>query len=59
MFSTHIPDLTLNAPVIISGTYSGKFPDSIKLSGELADMSIFTQDLKVMPINDIPLDKVI
>uniref|UniRef100_A0A7N0T2Q6 VWFA domain-containing protein n=1 Tax=Kalanchoe fedtschenkoi TaxID=63787 RepID=A0A7N0T2Q6_KALFE len=58
IYPRHIPDLTSTTPVFISGRYSGKFPEFVKVTGELADGSKFTQDMKPLPANDIPLDKV-
>lgn len=54
-----IPDLSSECPVIISGRYHGNFPDSLKVSGILADTSNFSTELKVEKTKDIPLDKVI
>lgn len=44
--------------MVVSGRYEGKFPDSAKAKGSLADMSDFFVDLKVQNAKDIPLDKV-
>ncbi|KAL6335238.1 hypothetical protein AAG906_029472 [Vitis piasezkii] len=58
LFPFHIPDLSSGSPLIISGRYHGEFPDSLKASGSLADMSNFTIDLKVQKAKEIPLDRV-
>lgn len=44
--------------MIISGRYNGSFPDALKISGNLADMSNFVIDLKVQRAKDLPLDRV-
>ncbi|KAK6914675.1 von Willebrand factor, type A [Dillenia turbinata] len=53
-----IPDLSYESPVIISGRYSGKLPDSIKASGTMADMKRSTIKLNVHKARDFPLDRV-
>jgi hypothetical protein len=58
LFPTHIPDLSSGSPLIVSGRYDGNFPDSVKISGTLADMSNFTIDFKVQRAKDVPLDRV-
>lgn len=42
----------------ISGRYRGKFPDTLKVKGVLADLSKFMIDLKIEMAKDIPLDRV-
>lgn len=59
LFPFHIPDLSSGSPLIISGRYHGEFPESLKASGSLADMSNFTIDLKIQKAKEIPLDRVI
>jgi hypothetical protein len=54
-----IPDLSCGCPLIVSGRYSGNFPDSVKLSGILADMRKFTIDIKAQKAKDLPVDRVI
>ncbi|XP_048234434.1 inter-alpha-trypsin inhibitor heavy chain H6 isoform X2 [Ricinus communis] len=54
-----IPDLSCGTPLVVSGRYNGKFPDSVKISGILADMSNFTIELKTQKAKDVQLDKVI
>ncbi|KAK9281392.1 hypothetical protein L1049_004292 [Liquidambar formosana] len=53
-----IPDLSFEKPVIVSGRYHGNFPNSLKASGILADMSNFTTELKVQEAKEVPLEKV-
>ncbi|XP_048428511.1 uncharacterized protein LOC103936358 [Pyrus x bretschneideri] len=59
MCPSHIPDLSSGSPLIMSGRYEGRFPDSIKVHGTLADMSNFVLDLKVQRSKDFPLDRVL
>lgn len=54
-----IPDLSTSSPVIVSGRYSGYFPESVQVSGILADSSTFVIDVKAHKAIDIPLDRVI
>ncbi|KAJ6844963.1 inter alpha-trypsin inhibitor, heavy chain 4-like [Iris pallida] len=58
VFPSHIPDLSVGCPLIISGRFEGKFPDSVKAKGRVADMSNIVVDLKVKNTKDIPLEKV-
>ncbi|KAI7992414.1 hypothetical protein LOK49_LG12G02649 [Camellia lanceoleosa] len=53
-----IPDLSSGSPLIVSGRYNGNFPDSVKASGLLPDMSNFTVELEVQKSKGIPLDRV-
>ncbi|KAG6733248.1 hypothetical protein I3842_01G217500 [Carya illinoinensis] len=59
LFPSHIPDLSSGNPLIISGRYNGSFPDALKISGNLADMSNFVIELKVQRAKDLPLDRVL
>ncbi|GAV61430.1 VWA_3 domain-containing protein [Cephalotus follicularis] len=59
LFPSHIPDLSFGSPLILSGRYNGNFPDSVGVSGILADMSNFDIDLKVRHVKDVPLDRVL
>nr|XP_029123844.1 von Willebrand factor A domain-containing protein DDB_G0292740 isoform X2 [Elaeis guineensis] len=58
VYPSHIPDLSVGCPLIVSGRYQGKFPDSLKAKGILADMSEIVIDLEVKNTKDIPLEKV-
>lgn len=58
LFPCNIPDLSCGKPLVVSGRYNGNFPDSIKISGILADMSTFTLDLEARKAKDVPLDRV-
>ncbi|KAL5659402.1 hypothetical protein ACJX0J_032565, partial [Zea mays] len=57
--SEYIPDLSANSPLCVSGKYKGKFPDTIKAKGYLADMKEISVELKVQQLKEIPLDKVL
>ncbi|XP_061342895.1 uncharacterized protein LOC133289048 isoform X2 [Gastrolobium bilobum] len=59
LFPTHIPDLSFGSPLIISGRYSGTFPESVKITGTLADMTNFVVDLEVKREKDIQLSNVL
>ncbi|XP_057505337.1 uncharacterized protein LOC130788606 isoform X1 [Actinidia eriantha] len=58
LYPNYIPDLSSGCPLIVSGRYLGDFPDYVKASGVLPNMSNFTVDLKVKKSKDIPLDRV-
>ncbi|KAE8735296.1 TMEM184C protein [Hibiscus syriacus] len=58
VYSLHVPDLSSESPLIISGRYQGSFPDTLKAKGILGDSSSFIVDLKIEKA-DIPLDRVI
>ncbi|KAM3747127.1 hypothetical protein ACB098_05G013000 [Castanea mollissima] len=59
LFPSHIPDLSSESPMIVSGRYDGGFPDKVKISGTLADMSNFEIELKVQRAKDVPLERVL
>ncbi|XP_062087837.1 uncharacterized protein LOC133794562 isoform X2 [Humulus lupulus] len=59
LYPSNIPDLSSGSPLIVSGRCDGNFPDTIKISGTLADASNFTIDLKVQKAKDLPLNKVL
>ncbi|XP_072983437.1 uncharacterized protein [Typha latifolia] len=59
VYPCHIPDLSVGCPLFVSGRYQGKFPDSLKVKGRLADMSDLSIDLMVQNAKDIPLEKVL
>lgn len=58
LFPSHIPDLSFESPLIISGRYKGDFPDNVKVSGILSDLTNFESDLKVQNAKDVALDRV-
>ncbi|KAH0460191.1 hypothetical protein IEQ34_010854 [Dendrobium chrysotoxum] len=55
---SNIPDLLVGCPLIISGKYQGKFPDTVKIEGRLADMSDIAVNLKVQNMGNIPFERV-
>lgn len=57
LYPFRIPDL-FGTPLIVSGRYSGNFPDIVKVRGFMADMSNCTIDVKARNAKGIPLDKV-
>lgn len=59
LYPFHIPDLSTGSPLIVSGRYHGNFPYSVKVGGNLADLSSFVVDVKVQKVKDFPLDRVI
>ncbi|TYI48190.1 hypothetical protein E1A91_D13G229100v1 [Gossypium mustelinum] len=59
VYSSRIPDLSLESPLTIYGRYQGSFPDNLKVKGILGDLSSFTMDLKIRRAKDIPLDSVL
>ncbi|XP_076890407.1 uncharacterized protein LOC143541471 [Bidens hawaiensis] len=58
IFPFRLPDLLSGSPLIVSGRFKGKFPDSVKARGLLADFSTRVIDVKVMKANDMPLELV-
>ncbi|XP_020697533.1 uncharacterized protein LOC110110411 isoform X1 [Dendrobium catenatum] len=53
-----LPDLLIECPLIISGRYEGKFPNTVKVEGRSADMNEKVINLKVRNSTDIPIEKV-
>uniref|UniRef100_A0A2N9I5N7 VWFA domain-containing protein n=1 Tax=Fagus sylvatica TaxID=28930 RepID=A0A2N9I5N7_FAGSY len=58
VYPFHIPDLSSENPMIVSGRYRGNFPDTLKAKGVLADLSNYMIDLKVEKAKDMPIDRV-
>ncbi|THU44622.1 hypothetical protein C4D60_Mb02t09320 [Musa balbisiana] len=57
VYPIRIPDLSAESPLIISGRCYGKFPETLKAKGILADMSYADIDLKVQDTKDLYLEK--
>ncbi|CAL9063682.1 uncharacterized protein LOC103987694 [Musa acuminata AAA Group] len=57
VYPIHIPDLSGQCPLIISGRCYGKFPETLQAKGILADMSDTVIDMKVQNTKDFPLEK--
>ncbi|KAH9621873.1 hypothetical protein KSS87_008177 [Heliosperma pusillum] len=51
-------DLSYERPLLVSGRYKGRLPESFEVRATLADMSSFTTNLKRQEAKNIPLDKV-
>lgn len=58
VYPAHIPDLSSEGPLILSGRYKGNFPETLKVKGILADFSHFEIDLKIQKDKGIPLQRV-
>ncbi|XP_061996345.1 uncharacterized protein LOC133714275 [Rosa rugosa] len=54
----HIPDLSFESPLSVSGRFRGKLPETFKVKGFSADMSNIVINLKVQDAKDIPLHRV-
>lgn len=59
LFPTHIQDLSYGSPLILSGRYIGTFPEFVRVTGFLADMTNFIVDLKVRREKDMQLSNVL
>ncbi|KAJ1418805.1 von Willebrand factor, type A, partial [Sesbania bispinosa] len=57
VYPSHIPDLSSEGPLILSGRYKGNFPETLKVKGVLADFSNFEIDMKIQKAKDIPVQK--
>ncbi|KAK7265454.1 hypothetical protein RJT34_33074 [Clitoria ternatea] len=57
VYPSHIPDLSSEGLLILSGRYKGSFPETLKVQGILADSSNFVIDLKMLKAKDIPIQK--
>lgn len=58
LYSLHLPDLRSGSPLYVSGRYRGNFPDSVRVSGTLADLSNLEINAIVQKAKDVPIDKV-
>ncbi|KAL6226811.1 hypothetical protein ACLB2K_000771 [Fragaria x ananassa] len=58
VFPCHIPDLSFESPLSVSGRFRGKLPESFKVKGFSADMSTIVIDMKFQDAKDIPLHRV-
>ncbi|KZV47135.1 poly [Dorcoceras hygrometricum] len=59
VFPSRIPDLSTKSPLIVSGRYSGTFPEILKVKGMLPDTSYFSLELKTQEAKGIPIDKIV
>lgn len=55
---SHIPDLSSDGPLILSGRYKGNFPKALEIKGVLGDFSDFVIDMKIQEAKDIPVQRV-
>ncbi|TKY54408.1 Inter alpha-trypsin inhibitor, heavy chain 4 [Spatholobus suberectus] len=58
VYHSHIPDLSSEGPLILSGRYRGNFPKTLKVEGILADFSNFVVDMKIQNAKDISVERV-
>ena len=58
VYPSHIPDLSSDAPLILSGRYKGSFPEVLKVKGVLADFSDSVIYLKLQNAKDMPVERV-
>ncbi|RDX77017.1 Inter alpha-trypsin inhibitor, heavy chain 4, partial [Mucuna pruriens] len=55
---SHIPDLSTDDLLILSGRCKGSFPKDLEIKGVLADFSNFVIDVKIQEAEDIPVQKI-
>ncbi|KAI4344623.1 hypothetical protein L6164_011828 [Bauhinia variegata] len=58
VYPFHIPDLSSEGPLIISGRYKGNFAETLKAKGVLADLSNFEIEMKIQNAKDIPIHRI-
>ncbi|KAJ3673168.1 hypothetical protein LUZ60_006542 [Juncus effusus] len=58
IYPQNVPDVSSACMTSIFGRFKGKFPDSVKAKGYLADLSAIEIDLKVQNTKDIQIEKV-
>ena len=58
LYPFQLPDLVSESPLLVSGRYTGKFPDSVKFRGTLADLENYVIDAKVQKAKDFPVERV-
>ncbi|KAJ1437118.1 von Willebrand factor, type A [Sesbania bispinosa] len=58
IYPAHIPDLSSDCPLILSGRYKGSFPEVFEVKGVLAEFSNFVIDVKIQKAKDIPVQRV-
>lgn len=57
VYPTRVPDLSSESPLIISGRYSGKFPEVLKARGKLADLTNYEMEMKVREVEGFPIER--
>ncbi|KAJ1439938.1 von Willebrand factor, type A [Sesbania bispinosa] len=58
IYPAHIPDLSSDCPLILSGRYKGSFPEVFEVKGVLAEFSSFVIDVTIQKAKDIPVQRV-
>lgn len=58
LYPLNLPDLSSGSPLIVSGRYAGRLPDTVKVEGTLADLGKFSINAKVQNRKDIPMERV-
>ncbi|PNY09308.1 inter-alpha-trypsin inhibitor heavy chain H3 [Trifolium pratense] len=58
VYPSHIPDLSSDGPLTLSGKYKGNFPEVLKVKGILADFSNFEINLELQSAKDMPVERV-
>ncbi|KAK7411845.1 hypothetical protein VNO78_03288 [Psophocarpus tetragonolobus] len=58
VFPSHIPDLSSDGLLILSGRYKGSFPKDLAVKGVLADFSNFVVDMNIQEAKDIPIQRI-
>ncbi|GAU41045.1 hypothetical protein TSUD_373990 [Trifolium subterraneum] len=58
VYPSHIPDLSSDGPLTLSGKYKGRFPEVLKVKGILADFSNFEINLELQNAKDMPVESV-
>ncbi|KAL2971015.1 hypothetical protein AAZX31_15G170300 [Glycine max] len=56
---SHIPDLSSDGPLLLSGRYKGSFSKDFEIKGVLPVFSNFVIDMKIQDAKDIPVQRVI
>ncbi|GAB4838061.1 hypothetical protein Ancab_027591 [Ancistrocladus abbreviatus] len=59
VYPDHIPDLSSESPLLISGRYRGNFPELIKAGGIFADMKSSVIELKVQKAKNISFERIV
>ncbi|KAL1363967.1 hypothetical protein HN51_012127 [Arachis hypogaea] len=57
LYPFHLPDLSSTGPLVLSGSYKGHFPETVKVKGVLADFNNFDLDVKIRKFKDLPVEK--
>lgn len=58
MYPYPIPDLFCGNPLVVSGKFQGKFPDSITVVGLMPDQSTWQLEVPSRKTSKVPLSKV-